>query len=165
MSDMRRAPPARPVSAAPDQGNRDHVARNRAAGNLNHDNQRLADYGRSAQEARRQRHLRPYRLPARIDAQAPRQAISVTKPPMDKRRVGRPRTRLGEGPGDYVGFRAPPELKARLAAAAAATGRSLSTETQFRLEQSFRDDQLLAALAELREEIHRNTKPRRNHGQ
>src|SRR4051812_11821733 len=56
----------------------------------------------------------------------------------EKRRVGRPRTRPEEkGPGDYVGFRAPRDLKEKLERAAQIAGRSLSTETQFRLEQSF----------------------------
>ena len=63
----------------------------------------------------------------------------------EKRRVGRPRTRTEETTGDYVGFRAPRELKERLEAAAGASGRSLSTETQFRLENSFREEQLIAA--------------------
>ena len=60
----------------------------------------------------------------------------------ERRRPGRPRTRTEEGPGDYVGFRAPRELKERLDAAAAASGRSLSTEAQLRLENSFRDQRL-----------------------
>lgn len=42
-------------------------------------------------------------------------------------------------PGAYVGFRASGDLKDKLAAAAAESGRSLSAEAQFRLEQSFRD--------------------------
>lgn len=40
-------------------------------------------------------------------------------------------------PGEYVGFRSPPELKAKLEDAAKGAGRSLSSEAQFRLEQSF----------------------------
>jgi hypothetical protein len=70
----------------------------------------------------------------------------------EKRRVGRPRTRSETGPGDYVGFRAPRELKEKLETAAANSGRSLSTEAQFRLEQSFGDSaysEEIAALAEL----------------
>jgi hypothetical protein len=43
-------------------------------------------------------------------------------------------------PASYVGFRASHELKERLEKAAAASGRSLSTEAQFRLEASFRGD-------------------------
>jgi hypothetical protein len=61
----------------------------------------------------------------------------------EKRRVGRPRTRTDEAPGDYVGFRAPRNLKDKLEAAAARAGRSLSTEVQFRLENSFRNERLL----------------------
>lgn len=38
---------------------------------------------------------------------------------------------------DYVGFRCPRELKGWLTDAAAKSGRSLSTETQARIEQSF----------------------------
>jgi hypothetical protein len=60
----------------------------------------------------------------------------------DKRRVGRPRTRSQDGPGDAVGFRAPRYLKRQLEDAAAASGRSISTEAQFRLENSFREQQL-----------------------
>ena len=64
------------------------------------------------------------------------------------RRVGRPRTR-SDGPGDYVGFRAPRELKERLEAAAARNGRSLSTEAQIRLEKSFEKQELLVGALEL----------------
>jgi TraY domain len=63
-------------------------------------------------------------------------------------RVGRPRTRA-EGPGDYVGFRSPRELKERLEAAAARSGRSLSTEAQIRLEKSFEKQDLLGGALEL----------------
>ena len=70
-----------------------------------------------------------------------------------KRQVGRPRMRPAEeGAGDYVGFRAPKRLKDDLSKAAAASGRSLSTEAQFRLEQSFAEFAYpaeIAALAEL----------------
>lgn len=59
-----------------------------------------------------------------------------------RRRTGRPKTVLREKPGEYVGLRAPNELKERLDAAAAAAGRSLSTEAQLRLEASFRDQRL-----------------------
>lgn len=48
--------------------------------------------------------------------------------------------------GEYVGFRASADLKRRLQASADAAGRSLSTEAQFRLERSYRDESLLAAL-------------------
>ena len=54
-----------------------------------------------------------------------------------KRQPGRPSRQPKDGPGDYVGFRASHDLKARLTAAAAKSGRSLSTEAQFRLETSF----------------------------
>ena len=70
----------------------------------------------------------------------------------EKRRVGRPRSRSDEGPGDYIGIRAPRELKERLEVAALAAKRSLSTEAQFRLEWSFAETAYppeIAALAEL----------------
>jgi len=66
-----------------------------------------------------------------------------------KRRPGRPRTRTDEPPGDYVGFRAPRALKAQLSAAASASGRSLSTEAQFRLERSFQNEELLPQILDL----------------
>jgi hypothetical protein len=59
-----------------------------------------------------------------------------------KKRPGRPRTRTTEQPGDYVGFRCPRKLKGLLEDAAAASGRSISTEAQFRIENSFRDQRL-----------------------
>jgi hypothetical protein len=43
----------------------------------------------------------------------------------------------------YVGFRAPSGLKAQLEATAAANGRSLSSEVQFRLERSLRTESSL----------------------
>jgi hypothetical protein len=46
-------------------------------------------------------------------------------------------------PASYVGFRASHELKERLEKAAAASGRSLSTEAQFRLEQALFVEQLM----------------------
>jgi hypothetical protein len=55
-----------------------------------------------------------------------------------RRRGGRPRTREKRAlPASYVGFRVSNDLKERLEKAAAASGRSLSTEAQFRLENSF----------------------------
>jgi len=59
-----------------------------------------------------------------------------------KKRPGRPRTRTTEQPGEYVGFRCPRKLKGLLEDAAAASGRSLSTEVQVRLENSVRDQRL-----------------------
>src|SRR5215208_346894 len=66
-----------------------------------------------------------------------------------KRRMGRPRTRVDDAPGDYVGFRAPRELKERLEVAAARSGRSLSTEAQIRLEKSFDQQDILSQALEL----------------
>lgn len=67
---------------------------------------------------------------------------------VEKRRVGRPR-KYAAGPGDYVGFRAPRDLKERLEVAANAAGRSLSTEAQFRIERSFDRQNLLGEALEL----------------
>jgi hypothetical protein len=64
----------------------------------------------------------------------------------EKRRPGRPRSRPDEEPGQFVGFRAPRELKNRLEATAAQNGRSISTEAQFRLEQSFRNEDVDRAM-------------------
>jgi hypothetical protein len=73
----------------------------------------------------------------------------------EKRPVGRPRTRNVKGfPADYVGFRAPRELKEQLEEAAAQNGRSLSTEAQFRLNQSFAEE-IAYGGAELRRMVYR----------
>lgn len=67
--------------------------------------------------------------------------------PTEMRRGGRPRTRDEENrpqqKGAYIGFRLPDDLKDRADSAAAGSGRSLSTETQFRLAQSFRNEDAL----------------------
>jgi plasmid stability protein len=55
---------------------------------------------------------------------------------------GRPKTR--ELPTSFVGFRVSHEVKAWLVQSAAASGRSISAEARFRLENSFRDDELRA---------------------
>jgi hypothetical protein len=65
------------------------------------------------------------------------------------KRVGRPRTRENDGPGEYVGFRASKDLKEKLEAAAHNSARSLSSEAQFRLEQSFRDESTREGFAEM----------------
>ena len=59
------------------------------------------------------------------------------------RTQARKRTPVAERKGDYVGFRSPRQLKERLTKSALACGRSLSTEAQFRLEVSFRDDDVV----------------------
>jgi hypothetical protein len=66
-----------------------------------------------------------------------------------KKRVGRPPSKGKSGPGEYVGFRAPRELKAQLEEAAHAAGRSLSSETQFRLERSFLDVGLIEQILDM----------------
>lgn len=50
---------------------------------------------------------------------------------------------------DYVGFRCPSDLKVRLEAAALRAGRSLSTEAQFRIEQSLRDERQAQLFSDL----------------
>jgi hypothetical protein len=62
----------------------------------------------------------------------------------ERRRTGRPKTRIKEKPGSYVGCRVPDSLKTELENAAMAAGRSLSTETQVRLAESFQRDAALA---------------------
>jgi DNA-directed RNA polymerase alpha subunit len=52
-------------------------------------------------------------------------------------------------PGEYIGFRASSTLKADLEGAAAESGRSLSAEVQFRLEQSLREDRVIERLDRL----------------
>lgn len=58
-------------------------------------------------------------------------------------RRGRPPAGGKTARGDYVGFRSPRELKKQLELVAASAGRSLSTETQFRLVQSLRAEAAL----------------------
>ena len=62
------------------------------------------------------------------------------------RRISRPPADSRDPKRIYVGFRAPLALKSQLEAAALVNGRSLSTEAQIRLEQSFRDETLIAEL-------------------
>lgn len=62
----------------------------------------------------------------------------------DRRRGRPPSPDKVETLGEYVGFRSPRELKAKLERAAQDAGRSISTEAQFRLEQSFETDDLFA---------------------
>lgn len=65
-----------------------------------------------------------------------------------KLKTGRPRSAKTNRAGEYVGFRSPKKLKARLEAAAESHGRSLSTEVQSRLEQSLAGEDHLAAMRE-----------------
>lgn len=58
-----------------------------------------------------------------------------------KRRAGRPRKkRDDEISTEYVGFRAPKDLKAQLEEGCRISGRSLSTEAQIRLQNSFHEE-------------------------
>jgi hypothetical protein len=60
------------------------------------------------------------------------------------RHTGRPTTVPVEGEKATLGIRASADLKSRLLASSALSGRSLSAEAEMRLEQSYRDDQSLA---------------------
>ena len=63
------------------------------------------------------------------------------------KRVGRPSKAPQKGARNSLGLRVTAEMKNRLEAAAAASGRSQSQEVEFRLEQSFRkEDDGIAAL-------------------
>ena len=66
-----------------------------------------------------------------------------------KRRPGRPGRE--PAPGERVGLslRVTPEMKRLLDAAAASSGRSLSQEAEVRLEQSFRDEDLLPQILDM----------------
>jgi hypothetical protein len=65
---------------------------------------------------------------------------------MAQARIGRPPK--SPTPGERIGMslRVTPEMKNQLERAALANGRSLSQEAEFRLQQSFRDDDLLPRL-------------------
>ncbi len=65
--------------------------------------------------------------------------------------AGRPTTVAREGEKATLGIRAAPSLKMKLLAAAKVSARSLSAEAEFRLEQSFRDDEVLQRLDEIEE--------------
>lgn len=68
---------------------------------------------------------------------------------------GRPKLPARLRKGSYVGFRATDALRRQIATAAADNGRSLSQEAAARLEQSFRDDQVMGAIALVRADIER----------
>jgi hypothetical protein len=53
---------------------------------------------------------------------------------------GRPKREPEPGERVHLGFRVTPDMKNRVEAAAAASGRSISQEAEFRLERSFSDD-------------------------
>ena len=87
--------------------------------------------------------LGPRRREAIAEAQASRAGIDAE---VARRRAGRPTTEGREGEKSTLGIRASATLKARLQEAADRNGRSLSQEAEIRLEQSFRDDDLLPQL-------------------
>lgn len=66
-----------------------------------------------------------------------------------RRKPGRPASSDKSKAGEYVGFRSPKELKEKLEQAAQASGRSLSTEVQFRLERSLESQALMYDALEL----------------
>jgi hypothetical protein len=70
-----------------------------------------------------------------------------------KKRPGRPKVGEGGRQGQFVGFRCPDALKEKLEKAATTAGRSLSTETQFRIEKSFNTDQTLGAAQQLAQNL------------
>jgi hypothetical protein len=72
--------------------------------------------------------------------------------PLKRRRPGRPKVGEGGRTGEFVGFRCPAHLKAEIEKAAAANGRSVSTECQFRLAQSFVAGETLADATRLAEQ-------------
>jgi len=62
---------------------------------------------------------------------------------------GRPPLPEGHARRATIALRATAELRTRLGEAALASGRSLSQEAELRLENSFRDDEILAILARI----------------
>jgi hypothetical protein len=69
---------------------------------------------------------------------------------MNRKRAGRPSRELQPGERVPMSFRVTPELKAKMDAAAEESGRSVTQEIEFRLEQSFRDDRIEAQLEEIK---------------
>ena len=68
-----------------------------------------------------------------------------------KNRGGRPRTTAVEvGSKVMMSMRVPPKMRRQLEKAIAVNGRSLTQEMEFRIERTFRDDELLAELREIR---------------
>jgi len=67
----------------------------------------------------------------------------------EAKRTGRPFKAPEPGERIMLGFRVTADMKTKIVAAAHATGRSLSQEVEFRLERSFREDDLIAAFATL----------------
>lgn len=63
--------------------------------------------------------------------------------------MGRPTTPGRDGEKATLGIHASASLKMRLIDASKVSGRSLSAEAEFRLEQSFRDDRIEARLDEI----------------
>lgn len=70
-------------------------------------------------------------------------------------RRGRPTKGRELGERVQLSLRVTPEMKRRLDSAAAASGRSQSQEAEFRLERTFRDDEVLSEMRAIREELQR----------
>jgi hypothetical protein len=73
--------------------------------------------------------------------------------PLKRRRPGRPKVGEGGRTGEFVGFRCPSGLKEQIEKAAAAAGRSISTECQFRIAQSFVAGETLAEATQLAQRL------------
>src|SRR4051794_16631558 len=67
-----------------------------------------------------------------------------------RKRPGRPARELEPGERVPMSFRVRPELKRRMDAAAAESGRSVAQEIELRLERSFEREALLLEVLELR---------------
>ena len=67
-----------------------------------------------------------------------------------KRKPGRPRKDDAVRRRSMIGFRASLDLRNKLDAAVSLNGRSLSQETEIRVERSFRDDELMSELRVIR---------------
>lgn len=65
-------------------------------------------------------------------------------------RRGRPTKSATPGTRASLGLKVTADLKARLEAAAAASGRTQSQEAEWRIDRSFREDEVMAELREIR---------------
>ncbi len=70
----------------------------------------------------------------------------------EPKRRGRP-PKPGGPKREHLTFRLRGDLKTNLAAAAANEARSISEEVEYRLYRSFRDDEVLAALARIEAKV------------
>ncbi len=70
---------------------------------------------------------------------------------MPRLKIGRPLKMPAEGENAMLGIVGTPELKRKLIAAAERNRRSLSAEMRFRIEKTFRDDEIMQRLDEIEE--------------